>query len=68
VTAPFPLADACPACFPGDYPAVTPRLVTAAWDGSLRAQYVHAVCGTTWVTCWDAGASAWDEITGRRAS
>jgi hypothetical protein len=67
MTALVPAAP-CPSCFPGDFPAVTPRSVTADATGSLCALYVHTACGTSWETGWDARACGWDELTERRAS
>jgi hypothetical protein len=52
------LADACPVCPPGDYPAVLPSRVEDT-GGSLRAEYRHEVCGADWDCWWDAGASGW---------
>jgi hypothetical protein len=53
-----PLADACPQCHPGDYPAVLPFLVTQH-EGSLRAWYKHKTCGTSWSCGWDAETAGW---------
>jgi hypothetical protein len=55
-----PLADACPKCFPGDYPASLPLEVTEepGHPGSLRASY-RCTQGHSWVCWWDAGASGW---------
>lgn len=51
-----PLADACPSCFPGDHPAVTPRSVTPDANNSLCAEYTHTPGGVThsWATWWNA--------------
>jgi hypothetical protein len=60
MTIPSTLADACPSCHPGDYPAILPHLpVTPEPNGSLRAEYRHAECGAEWVTWWDARAAGW---------
>lgn len=54
------LADACPACHPGDHDAVVPYDVTEAGDGlSLRAEYFHDACGAAWSCSWDAAAAGW---------
>jgi hypothetical protein len=53
------LADACPECHPGDFPAVLPSSVTPDGNGSLRADYRHEACGTTWAAWWDAAAAHW---------
>lgn len=52
------LADACPGCHPGDYPAVAPSAV-ACGGGSLRASYRHDACGRQWCCWWDAEAAGW---------
>lgn len=66
MTTPSPLADSCPQCHPGDYPAVLPHTVTP--DGmSLLARYRHAACGTEWPCWWDPEASGWPTPTGRAA-
>jgi hypothetical protein len=58
MTAPHPLADACPFCPPGDYPAEAPLSVTD--DGvSLRADYRHEACGANWACWWDSAAVNW---------
>ena len=60
MTIPSPLSDACPQCFPGDFPPVLPLSVTR--DGaSLRAVYRHDACGTTWPCWWDPSASGWPQ-------
>lgn len=57
MTASSPLADACPSCHPGDYPAVTPHTVTEG--ASIEAEYLHDVCGTKWRCWWDPDATGW---------
>lgn len=59
------LADACPACFPGDAPAAVPASVHAEADGRVSAYYRCALCGATWRTLWKVTA-AWPEIRDRR--
>lgn len=61
------LDQACPDCFPGDHPAVTPSSVIADPSGSLLASYACPVCGKTWPCWWDASASGWPASTGRAA-
>lgn len=53
------LADACPSCHPGDYPAVTRRSVTPDANNSLCAEYTHTAGGVThsWATWWNADAA-----------
>jgi len=53
------LADACPECYPGDHPAVTPLLVHRLNTGGLCAHYVCPVdgCGARWQTGWDPRAA-----------
>ena len=60
VTAPHPLADACPGCFPGDHPASPPLEVTEepGHPGSLRASYA-CTQGHAWVCWWDARSAEW---------
>lgn len=53
------LADACPSCHPGDFPAVLPHCVTPVGNGSVRAGYRHDACGTSWLCWWDAEAAQW---------
>lgn len=67
MTTPSPLADACPECFPGDFPPVAPSAVIPD-GGSLCAFYEHAVCGRTWACWWDPGALDWPLAEPRRAA
>lgn len=58
MTFPAPLADACPKCPPGDFPAVTPHQVGRI-SGSLCARYHHDACGHEWICWWNPAAVAW---------
>jgi hypothetical protein len=57
VTAPG-LADACPACFPGDAPAAQPGGICVTADGYLSAGYRCGACGRAWRTAWQV-VTAW---------
>lgn len=51
------LADACPACFPGDAPAAIPANARTDEDGAITADYQCPLCGFAWATRWKiAGA------------
>jgi hypothetical protein len=41
------------------FPAVLPSTVVPAGNGSLRADYRHEACGTSWPAWWDAEAAWW---------
>lgn len=51
------LADACPACHPGDNPA-SPPLAVELDGGELAVRYACAACGAAWRTWWSL-ASVW---------
>jgi hypothetical protein len=55
-----PLADSCPSCHPGDYPAVLPFIILRDGDG-LRAWYKHEPCQSAWSCGWDAEACGWPQ-------
>lgn len=59
MSAPSPLADACPKCPPGDFPAVPPLQPVTREGSSLRANYRHEECGYEWSCWWDPDASGW---------
>lgn len=58
------MADACPACPPGSFPAVIPY--TAPVEGaSARARYKHDACGHEWSCWWDPeSVSMWRHVPG----
>lgn len=58
MSVPSPLADACEAHFPGDYPAVLPHDVQETGPGSLLASY-RCPCGREWTCSWDARSAGW---------
>ncbi len=60
------LRQACPSCFPGDFPAVEPHS-TVSTGATLRADYRHEACGTAWVRWWDAASAGWPAPHGRAA-
>lgn len=51
------LADACPACFPGDAPAALPAGVRAGEGGAITADYQCGLCGLEWATQWNMSAA-----------
>jgi hypothetical protein len=53
------LADACPSCPPGDFPAVLPAGNPERLNGSLRAAYRHEECGAEWTCWWNPEALPW---------
>ena len=59
MTAPPRLADACPSCPPGEFPAVLPSAVIPEANGSLRAVYDHGPCGARWKCWFDPEAAGW---------
>lgn len=50
-----PLADACPADYPGDVPATEPHVTLPLPGGDLHAEYRCRVCGHRWVRRWGSG-------------
>lgn len=53
-----PLADACPACFPGDAPRADPAETWLDAEGCISASYLCPLCGFAWITRWKV-AFAW---------
>lgn len=57
------LADACPACFPGDHPAVLPAWTHTVPGGGVCAHYRCPACHARWRTGWDPRAAGFP-VTG----
>lgn len=53
-----PLADACPACFPGDAPSAAATQMWVDAEGCISASYLCRLCGFAWITRWKV-ALAW---------
>jgi len=66
MSTPSPLADACEAHFPGDYPATLPYDVQPDGDGGLVAFY-KCWCDREWTCGWDAESAGWP-VTRREAA